>query len=163
MLPPPGLPAPVGRRPAADQIGAVGGRLIAASLTEEQVLDGSKTVTRRLGWWTDKRGRRLVVAGDRLRVVRKSMGRRRGDHVEPLVYLAVWEVTGVRREPLEAIDAADVAREGFPGWSPDEFVRFFCRTHRGCQPDSEITRISVRYPTVDELGLADADQVRRVS
>lgn len=151
MLPSPGLLAPVGRRPTAGQIEAVKGRLIAASLTEEQVLDGSKTVTRRLGWWTDKRGRRLVVEGDRLRVVRKSMGRRRGDYVEPLVYLAVWEVTGVRREPLEAIDVDDVAREGFPGWSPDEFVRFFCRTHRGCQPGTAITRISVRYPAIEEL------------
>jgi hypothetical protein len=55
------------------------------------------------------------------------------------------EVVSVRREPLDAITAADVATEGFPDWTPAEFVSFFCRTHRGCGLSTEVTRIEWRY------------------
>jgi hypothetical protein len=51
----------------------------------------------------------------------------------------------VRREPLDAITAADVAAEGFPQMTPAEFVAFFCRTHRSCGPGTEVTRIEWRY------------------
>jgi hypothetical protein len=46
---------------------------------------------------------------------------------------------------LDAITAADVATEGFPDWTPAEFVSFFCRTHRGCGLSTEVTRIEWRY------------------
>jgi hypothetical protein len=51
----------------------------------------------------------------------------------------------VRREPLDAITAADVAAEGFPGWTAAQFIDFFCATHRGCGPGTEVTRIEWRY------------------
>jgi hypothetical protein len=43
------------------------------------------------------------------------------------------------------ITAPDVTAEGFPQMTPPEFVSFFCRTHRGCQAGTEITRIEWRY------------------
>jgi hypothetical protein len=110
-------------------------RLMAVSLTESQVRNRSKTVTRRTGW-------RMLRVGDQLTLCRKVMGRRRG---EPLERIAAVEVTGIRRERLDAISAADVIAEGFPQMTPSEFVDFFCGTHRGCDPETEITRIEWRY------------------
>jgi hypothetical protein len=78
--------------------------LTAVSLTEAEVRDRTKTVTRRTGWQT-------LRAGDRLTLCRKVMGRRPG---EPLERIAEVEVTSVRREPLDAITAANVTAEGFP-------------------------------------------------
>ncbi len=113
-------------------------RLISVALTEAAVADRSKTVTRRIGW-------RHVAVGDRLTLCRKVMGRRRQDgFVEPLVRLAEVQVVDVRREPLNAITATDVALEGFPDWTPSEFVAFFCKSMR-CEQWTEVTRIEWRY------------------
>ena len=110
-------------------------RLMAVSLTEPQVRDRTKTITRRVGW-------RMLRAGDQLTLCRKVMGRRRGEPVERIVSV---EVVSVRREPLDAITADDVAAEGFPQMTPAQFVSFFCATHRGCSPDTEVARIEWRY------------------
>jgi hypothetical protein len=118
-------------------------RLMAVSLTEPQVRDRTKTVTRRVGW-------RMLRAGDQLTLCRKVMGRRRG---EPLERIAGVEVVSVRREPLDAITADDVAAEGFPQMTPAQFVGFFCDTHRGCGPGTEVTRIEWRY--LDLAGITE--------
>lgn len=110
-------------------------RLMSVSLTEPQVRARAKTVTRRAGWL-------MLQPGDRLTLCRKVMGRRKG---EPLDRITDVEVVSVRRECLDAITAADVAAEGFPDWTPAEFVSFFCGTHKGCTPDSDVTRIEWRY------------------
>jgi hypothetical protein len=110
-------------------------RLMSVSLTEQQVRDRAKTVTRRTGW-------RMLQAGDQLTLCKKVMGRRRG---EPLDRLADVEVTSIRRERLDAVTPGDVTAEGFPGMTPVEFVAFFCRAHPGCTPETEITRIQWRY------------------
>jgi hypothetical protein len=112
---------------------------MSVSLTEQQVRDRTKTVTRRLGWL-------MLKPGDRLTLVRKAMGLRKG---EPLVRVAEVEVISVRREPLEAITQEDVKAEGFRTWTPEEFVRFFCGTHKGCTPGTEVTRIEWHY--LDEV------------
>jgi hypothetical protein len=39
----------------------------------------------------------------------------------------------------------DFVAEGFPQVTLAEFVRFFCRTHRGCGPGTGVTRIEWRY------------------
>lgn len=116
-------------------------RLLSVALTEPQVRDRSKSVTRRLGWWEDKLGRRLLHPGDPMTLVRKSMGRKPG---EPLVRLAEVGVVDVRREQLVAITPQDVVREGFPGWTVGEFIDFFCRSMR-CNPGDLVTRIEFRY------------------
>ncbi|WP_233213694.1 hypothetical protein [Mycobacterium hubeiense] len=110
-------------------------RLMSVSLTEPQVVARTKDVTRRMGWSNLK-------AGDRLTLCRKVMGRKRG---EPLVRIVDVEVISVRREPLDTITADDCVREGFPRMTPDQFVEFFCASHRGCTPESEVTRIQWRY------------------
>jgi hypothetical protein len=108
---------------------------MAVSLTEQQVRDRTKTVTRRTGW-------RMLRVGDQITLCKKVMGRRRG---EPLDRITDVEVTGIRRERLDAITPDDVTAEGFPGMTVGEFVAFFCGSHRGCTPETEITRIQWRY------------------
>ncbi len=116
-------------------------RLMSVALTEAAVAARQKTVTRRLGWWQDKHGRRLLQPGDRLTLCRKVMGRKAG---EPLVRLAEVEVVSVRREPLINITADDVVAEGFAGATCRMFVDFFTASMR-CTPDTEVTRIEWRY------------------
>jgi hypothetical protein len=108
---------------------------MSVSLTETQVRDRSKTVTRRTGWL-------MLKPGDRLTLVRKAMGLKKGESV---VRIAEVEVTSVRRERLCEITAEDVVAEGFPGLTPPGFVEFFCGTHKGAAADTVVTRIEWRY------------------
>lgn len=111
-------------------------RCISFAETTQQIRDRTKTVTRRTGW----DGLRV---GDRLLAVEKYRGVRKDDRVD----LGVIEVVSVRKERLDAITQADVVREGFPDWTPAEFVEFFCRLN-GCEPGLRVNRIEFRY--VDE-------------
>lgn len=117
------------------------------SLTEPQVRARTKDVTRRVGWLN-------LTPGTRLTLCRKVMGRRAGD---PLVRIVNVEVVSVRRERLDTITPEDVAREGFPDWTPERFVAMFCETHRGCTPASQVTRIEWRYlePETPLLGYVE--------
>jgi hypothetical protein len=110
-------------------------RLMSVSLTEEAVRDRTKSVTRRMGWLN-------LTPGTRLTLCRKVMGRRKD---EPLVRIVDVEVISVRRERLDAITVDEVHAEGFPDMSPAEFVGFFCNSHKGCLPRSEVTRIEWKY------------------
>ncbi|MEM1213836.1 MAG: ASCH domain-containing protein [Planctomycetota bacterium] len=105
-------------------------RNMSFALTTGQLLDGSKTVTRRLGWG-------FLKAGDRVCAVEKAMGLKKG---EKLKRLGVIEVVSVRRERLDAIDQEDVVAEGFPKMSPAGFVSMFGKA-MGCGPGEEVTRI----------------------
>lgn len=70
-----------------------------------------------------------------------------GKITDPIVDLAIVEVTEVRRERLDAITPEAVVAEGFPQWTnaPGEFVEMFCRSHKGCTPSTEVTVIRFRY------------------
>lgn len=106
-------------------------RNISFALTTSQFLDGSQDVTRRMGW-------KKLGAGDKLCAVKKGMGLKPGEKIERLGYL---QVVSVRRERLDAITYEDVRREGFGGWLPERFIKMFCESHKGCKPDSTVTRI----------------------
>jgi hypothetical protein len=114
-------------------------RRISFALTEPQLLDLTKTVTRRSGWAE-------LPVGSRLLAVRKAMGLKKG---EQQTKLAVIEALDVRAERLDAITQADVIAEGFPTWTCRDFVEFYCRGQR--TPDGKrvtgetvITRIEFR-------------------
>lgn len=109
-------------------------RRISFSMTEAQLLDGSKTVTRRLGW-------QGLKAGDKLLAVDRVMGLKRGERQRVLGQLLV---RSVGRERLDAIDEADVAAEGFPGQTPAWFVAHFCRAMR-CDAGEMVTRIEFEF------------------
>lgn len=116
-------------------------RNISFAHTTEQFLDGTKDVTRRLGWST-------LQPGTRLRAVRKAMGLRPGEKMQPLGEI---EVVSVSREELRVISAADVRREGFPEMSAAEFVTMYC-TSFGCRPETIVTRIEFRKVDDAESG-----------
>lgn len=124
-------------------------RNISFALTKEQIKDRSKTVTRRVGW-------RSLRVGELLQGVEKCQGLKKG---ETISRLAVIAVTDVRLEPLDRMITdfdygfSECAKEGFADhpqlmW-PTEFVEFFCKSHNGCTPTTEVTRIEFRY--VDKL------------
>ena len=102
-------------------------------LTEQQFLDGTKTVTRRLGW-------QFLKPGDRVRAVRGSLALKRGEKVH---VLGVIEVIAKWRERLDTITLRDVHHEGFPDMVPREFVAFFCK-EVGATPETEVTRIEFK-------------------
>ena len=108
-------------------------RRMSFSLTERQLLDGSKTVTRRLGWAGLQRG-------DRFMAVRKCMGLKKG---EKQVVLGECVVVSTRREHLSEITRHDCRREGFPDLKPYEFVFMFMK-HMRCQASTLINRIEFR-------------------
>lgn len=120
-------------------------RTISFALTTQQIRDRTKTVTRRTGWADLK-------PGTLLRAVVKGMGLKKGERQEAL---AVIRVENVCREPLNFITAdldygfSEIAKEGFAdhpslGW-PSVWVEMFCRSHKGCTPESVVTRIEFRY------------------
>jgi hypothetical protein len=103
------------------------------SLTEPQLLAGTKDVTRRLRWQT-------LLAGAHLTAIRKAMGLRRGERQAVLCEI---EVLSVRWEPLDTITADECRREGFPEMTPAEFIAFFCAAN-GCNPETVVNRIEFR-------------------
>lgn len=108
-------------------------RRMSFALTLPQMRAGTKTVTRRRGW-------DFLKPGDRVLAVDKVMGFRLGERAEVLGEI---EVISVRREHLYRITDEEVAREGFPGMSPEEFVALFCQAME-CRASDTVTRIEFR-------------------
>lgn len=77
------------------------------ALTPEQIVDGSKTVTRRhADTWSH------IRAGDLIVPIRKGQGLKRGERQEPLIDGRLI-VESSRLEPLAAVDASEMRAEGF--------------------------------------------------
>jgi hypothetical protein len=116
-------------------------RNISFALTTEQVRSRTKTVTRRLGW-------RALKPGTLLQPVVKAQGLKKGEHVEKIG--GPIRVLSVDREPLtelmddEPYGCAEVVAEGFPDFSPEEFISMFARSH-GCSGAAFVTRIAFEY------------------
>lgn len=131
-------------------------RRISFALTKPQLLDGSKTVTRRLGWdWLTRAPAEDLIE---LLAVSKCMGLRPGERAD--VY-GVVEVHNAWRERLDAITQDDVRREGFPDWTPEQFVAFFIKANPKCRdgrtrklvpttPATLVTRIEFRFESTKE-------------
>lgn len=107
---------------------------MAFSITTRQMYEGTKDVTRRLGWWKLK-------AGDVVMAVEKGMGLKKGEKV---VKIYPIEIVSAYPEPLNCISAAEVVREGFPELSIREFITMFVKSHKGCKPDTLVNRIEFR-------------------
>lgn len=113
-------------------------RNMSFALTIPQIVAETKTVTRRDGW-------RKLQPGELLWAVDKAMGFRAGEHPTRLKLL---HVRSTRLERLDAIAPEDVVKEGFPYWTPEQFVDFYCTTN-GVTPESLVNRIEFRYMRLD--------------
>jgi len=106
-------------------------------LTPRQFQDGSKDVTRRMGWKNIKIGAPHVG-------ILKGQGLKRGEKITRLgLFIPIesrWEPLRKMTDDLE-YGRQEVIREGFPDLSPHEFVKMFCQTHKGCTPETEVNRI----------------------
>lgn len=124
-------------------------RSMSFAMTTSQIQDGTKTVTRRLGWLSLK-------PGEMLRPVRKCMGLKPGEKIE--VLRDPIRVISVRREVLRAmLDSREYGndecdREGFPNLTPAQFVEMFCASHKPCKPKTVVTRIEFEYIEVPSYG-----------
>lgn len=112
-------------------------------LTQPQIRAKTKRVTRRVGWFNLKPGQLLQGC-------EKCQGIPPGGR---MVKLGVIRVESAVGEPLRrliddpAYGAAEVILEGFPEMTPEEFVSFFCKSHKGCTPDTIVCRIAFDYVT----------------
>jgi hypothetical protein len=102
--------------------------------TIQQIIDETKTVTRRLGWWKLK-------PGDLLCAVEKCQGLKKGERIKRL---KIIRVISVRKERLFEITDEDVRREGFPGKSREWFIDFFMRFNK-CTCYVIVNRIEFEY------------------
>lgn len=121
-------------------------RLISFALTQQQILDRTKTVTRRDGW-------KNLTPGTLLQPVKKAMGLKKGEKIEKLG--CPIRVVSVRREDLGQMiawgqyGAEEVIKEGFGPGGPqpmtaEKFVLFFMR-HNQVNDRQPITRIEFEY------------------
>ena len=107
-------------------------------LTTQQIIDKTKTVTRRLGWKNLKKG-------DVLNACVKCQGLKKGEKPEKLCQIRVVDV---RRETLDGPyygqkGLEESRREGFD-FSYHKFVEVFCK-HMGGDKNQEVTRIEFEY------------------
>lgn len=109
-------------------------RNMAFSMTIRQMYDGTKTVTRRLGWGDLK-------PGDIVCAVERNRGLKKGTSVKKI---GLIEIQSVTRERLDKITQEDCAREGFPDMTPEQFVELFKKDSR-CPPSQIVNRISFKH------------------
>lgn len=131
-------------------------RNMSFALTTDQVINGDKDVTRRLGWL-------ILSPGDHIQPVKKCMGLKKGE--KPFHLRDPIRVVNVRREPLRKMlddheyGIVECAREGFgnhPEYGlPAGFVAMFCATHRGCTPETIVTRIEFSYTPAADSPVVD--------
>ena len=103
-------------------------------LTTKQINDRTKTVTRRLGWWTLK-------PGDILNACEKCLGLKKGEKVKKICQIRVVSVSD---EPLSNINYEDCLKEGFPLMRPIEFISMFVKEMK-CHPQTNVNRIEFEY------------------
>jgi len=115
-------------------------RNISFFLTQDQIRAGTKTVTRRLGWWDLKRGEDLCA-------VVKGQGLRKGESIERI---RIIEVVNASPQSLRRMIThrewgdEEAAREGFPDLTGPEFVEMFC-DHMTVRSTVQVNRIEFKY------------------
>jgi hypothetical protein len=117
------------------------------ALTTEQIKNRTKTVTRRVGWSN-------LNPGDIVNACVKCMGLKPGEKVQRLAQI---RIVRTRIEPLSRMildgdyGASEAAKEGFPGWSGDQFVEMFME-HMTAKfsADTLVNRIEFEYVEDDQ-------------
>ena len=108
-------------------------------LTTQQVIDGTKDVTRRFGW-------NHLKIGEKIMACEKCQGLGKGGKINRLRMI---EIVAVKKELADEITRYDepskeCAREGFPDMSPEDFVTMLCNANNK-RPSDTVNRIEFRY------------------
>lgn len=112
--------------------------------TIKQMRAFTKDLTRRDDdTWKNLKAEQIIMA------IEKGQGLRFG---EKQVELYPIRILSVRREPLNVITASDVVREGFPDWTPAQFIDFYVSTKKGRFPNMIIKRIEFEPWLIGERG-----------
>lgn len=117
-------------------------RNMSFSMTTNQIIAGTKTVTRRFGWW-------FLLPNDLVRPVRKAMGLKKGEKIEPL--RGPLRIVGTIAEPLYHMTDAECVLEGFPEMTAENFVEMLCHHYR-CAQDETVNRIEFEYTEGETYG-----------
>lgn len=104
-------------------------------LTPEQILNQTKTVTRRQGWSN-------LTPGTILQPVKKGMGLKKGEKVQRLG--GPIRVVSVRRERIIDMRVGDVFLEGFPNYTVWDFIDMYCKANK-CDKFDQCNRIEFEY------------------
>ena len=102
--------------------------------TQAQFRARTKTVTRRGAWW-------FLKPGDVLMGVEKAQGLGKGGKV---VRMGPIRIVSARKERLSDITQDDVIAEGFPDWTPSNFIDFYMKFNK-CGEDEPVNRIEFEY------------------
>lgn len=121
-------------------------RRMSCSMTVDAVKERRKTVTRRhVDTWKN------LKPGDRLTLIEKGMGLRKGEHQ---VVLAEVEIVDVMVEPLWRITERDdggweeCSLEGFPTMEPSEFAVFWMEGH-GYRPRTQTEAMAIKCRRIE--------------
>lgn len=113
-------------------------RNMSFSLTSRQIMNRTKTVTRRTGWG-------FLKPGDLVQACEKCMGLKKGQKIRKL---AVIRIKSVEFEKLSDVRnrPGEMRKEGFPGWHPDNFILMFLKSHKDvANSGATVTRIEFEY------------------
>lgn len=110
-------------------------RRMSFALTKEQILNETKTVTRRLGW-------KNLKPGDLIQPVEKCMGLKKGE--KQVLLGKPIQIVSISVQRLYQIHAYDVVKEGFEGMTVDEFIGMFCKANK-CEQNTQVQRIEFKY------------------
>ena len=125
-------------------------RNMSFKLTQEQVRNQTKDVTRRFGWW-------FLQPGDVVQPVRKGMGLKKGEKVEKIG--PPIRIVSTRREMVGDVTDAECVREGFPDMTRGDFIKLLSVDFHKATGTSPVNRIefeyldNVRPDAPDEKGL----------
>ncbi len=105
------------------------------ALTKEQILNQTKTVTRRNGW-------KNLKVGDLIQPVEKCMGLQKGE--KQVLLGCPIRVTSISVQQLHQITWEDLRKEGFPQMSQEGFIEMYCKANK-CTRKQRVTRIEFEY------------------
>lgn len=105
------------------------------ALTKEQILNQTKTVTRRNGW-------KNLKPGDLIQPIEKGMGLKKG---EKQVFLGgPIKVKSISVQQLHQITKPDLIKEGFPDMTTEDFINLY-RLANKCSRSQRLHRIEFEY------------------
>jgi hypothetical protein len=132
--------AGAGKKPVLVQGGRM--RNMSFFLTTRQIQEGTKTVTRRIGW-------KNLKPGEHFMAVVKSQGLKKGEKIEKIRELVcvsnkTERLGDIIDNPYRGSTIMETDKEGFPHLTPEGFVRMLYK-EIGANRETMVQRIEFEY------------------